>query len=334
MGKGDFSFDEFCRVISEFSSCMDDYPYVVDLKNDKYFISEKALQRFAIPSSLFTDVINTHKKFVDARDCQLLVEDLEKLQTGKKNIHNLEYRWLDKEKRPVWINCRGRVLTDDDGIPEFMIGCINEIGLEARADNISGFLQSIAMRDYIADSDKMSDVGFILRIGVDGFKNISESFGNQYGNIVLKSVADCIRKCTNKNQVVYHIVADEFMILDISRKNKLDSIYELYRNIKRELEMEIEKNNFETVYTISGGIISVKEMENPEYADIMKYSEFALGEAKNMGRNQVYVFEQEDYDLFLRKRKILAQLRKSVGNDFEGFDLVFQPADKASQKFT
>lgn len=331
MGKGDFLFDEFCRVISEFSSCMDDYPYVVDLKNDKYFISEKALQRFAIPSSLFTDVINTHKKFVDARDYQLLVEDLEKLQTGKKNIHNLEYRWLDKEKRPVWINCRGRVLTDDDGIPEFMIGCINEIGLEARADNISGFLQSIAMRDYIADADKMSDVGFILRIGVDGFKNISESFGNQYGNIVLKSVADCIRKCTNKNQVVYHIVADEFMILDISRKNKLDSIYELYRNIKRELEMEIEKNNFEAVYTISGGIISVKEMENPEYADIMKYSEFALGEAKNMGRNQVYVFEQEDYDLFLRKRKILAQLRKSVGNDFEGFDLVFQPIMTAGE---
>ena len=331
MGKGDFSFDEFCGVISEFSSCMDDYPYVVDLKNDKYFISEKALQRFAIPSSLFTDVINTHKKFVDARDYQLLVEDLEKLQTGKKNIHNLEYRWLDKEKRPVWINCRGRVLADDDGIPEFMIGCINEIGLEARADNISGFLQSIAMRDYIADADKMSDVGFILRIGVDGFKNISESFGNQYGNIVLKSVADCIRKCTNKNQVVYHIVADEFMILDISRKNKLDSIYELYRNIKRELEMEIEKNNFEAVYTISGGIISVKEMENPEYADIMKYSEFALGEAKNMGRNQVYVFEQEDYDLFLRKRKILAQLRKSVGNDFEGFDLVFQPIMTAGE---
>ena len=62
------------------------------------------MQRFAIPSSLFTDVINTHKKFVDARDYQLLVEDLEKLQTGKKNIHNLEYRWLDKEKRPVWIN--------------------------------------------------------------------------------------------------------------------------------------------------------------------------------------------------------------------------------------
>ena len=89
MGKSDFSFDEFCRVISEFSSCMDDYPYVIDLKNDKYFISEKALQRFAIPSSLFTDVMNTHKKFVDARDYQLLAEDLEKLQTGKKNIHTL-----------------------------------------------------------------------------------------------------------------------------------------------------------------------------------------------------------------------------------------------------
>ena len=50
------------------------------------------------------------------------------------------------------------------------------------------------MRDYIADADKMSDVGFILRIGVDGFKNISESFGNQYGNIVLKSVCRLYKK--------------------------------------------------------------------------------------------------------------------------------------------
>lgn len=325
MEKNDFSFEQFCRVISEFSSCMDDYPYVIDLKNDKYFISEKALQRFAIPDSRFSDVMNTHKKFVDARDYKVLVEDLEKLRTGRKKLHNLEYRWLDREKHPVWINCRGRVLTDSEGTPEFMIGCINEIGLEARADNTSGFLQSIAMRDYLSDFENLSNVGFILRIGVDGFKNINESFGNQYGDIVLRSVADCIRKCTNKNQVTYHIVADEFMILDVSGENKLDNIYELYRNIKRELEIEIEKNNFEAVYTISGGIISVKEMEHPKYADIMKYSEFALGEAKNRGRNQVYVFEQEDYDLFLRKRRILAELRKSVGNNFEGFDLVFQP---------
>ena len=68
---------------------------------------------------------------------------LKSYRQEKKNIHNLEYRWLDKEKRPVWINCRGRVLADDDGIPEFMIGCINEIGLEARADNISGFYRAL-----------------------------------------------------------------------------------------------------------------------------------------------------------------------------------------------
>lgn len=87
MGKGDFSFDEFCRVISEFSSCMDDYPYVIDLKNDKYFISEKALQRFAIPSSLFTDVMNTHKKFVDARDYQLTLQRILKSYRQEKRIY-------------------------------------------------------------------------------------------------------------------------------------------------------------------------------------------------------------------------------------------------------
>ena len=84
MGKGDFSFDEFCRVISEFSSCMDDYPYVIDLKNDKYFISEKALQRFAIPSSLFTDVMNTHKKFVDAVTISYLQRILKSYRQEKR----------------------------------------------------------------------------------------------------------------------------------------------------------------------------------------------------------------------------------------------------------
>ena len=37
MGKK-YSFDEFCEYVKEYSPCMDDYPYVIDLKEDKYYI--------------------------------------------------------------------------------------------------------------------------------------------------------------------------------------------------------------------------------------------------------------------------------------------------------
>ena len=57
MGKGDFSFDEFCRVISEFSSCMDDYPYVIDLKNDKYFM-QRILKNYRQEKRIYI-ILNT-----------------------------------------------------------------------------------------------------------------------------------------------------------------------------------------------------------------------------------------------------------------------------------
>lgn len=57
----------------------------------------------------------------------------------------------------------------------------------------------------------------------------------------------------------------------------------------------------------------------------MKLSEFALNEAKIRGKNQYYVFEKEDYNAFLRKRRLIHLMRQAVNHDFEGFEAYFQP---------
>lgn len=55
-------------------------------------------------------------------------------------VHNLHYRWLDKEGMPVWINCRGIVIYDQQGKAEYLVGCMNETGNKRRADNVTGLL--------------------------------------------------------------------------------------------------------------------------------------------------------------------------------------------------
>lgn len=44
-----------------------------------------------------------------------------------------------------------------------------------------------------------------------------------------------------------------------------------------------------------------------------------------MGGNGVYFFEKEDYKLFLKKEKIKSALRGAVTNEFEGFEVYYQP---------
>ena len=44
-----------------------------------------------------------------------------------------------------------------------------------------------------------------------------------------------------------------------------------------------------------------------------------------MGKNSFYSFQQEDYNVFLRKEKIIAALRRSIAERYEGFDVYYQP---------
>ena len=73
------SFENYCRMIRDFSSCMNDYLYVYDMVDDSYCISEKALKRFKVPAEIFHNVIETHLTFVYPKDQKLLGQDLEKM---------------------------------------------------------------------------------------------------------------------------------------------------------------------------------------------------------------------------------------------------------------
>lgn len=322
--KKGFTFEEYVEVIKEFSPCMDDYPYFYDIKNDIYYISEKALERFALPSNQFTDVTETHRKFVHEEDIEELVTDLGKMVSGEKDSHNIEYRWIGKDGEPIWINCRGRVIKDENNRPKYMLGCVNEIGLKQKADNVSGLRSIQSVANVLETFCTVASAGYTLHIGIDDFKAINERFGHEYGNFILRGVSQCITDSLLPGQEVYSVVADEFIVVDyfsdVSHEGK-----ELYNTIREKVDKFIEKNRYETVFTISGGILSCSDLGGIEYQEYIKLSQFALSQAKLRGKNQVYFFDINDYDAFIRKSFILSAIREAVGCDFEGFDVYFQP---------
>lgn len=310
-------------LIELFALCMDDYLYIIDLQKNTFKISQAAVDRFMISGNSFDDAVNSFQYFVYKEDCSMIAEDLQCIIEGKEKDHNLYYRWLDKNGMPVWINCRGKVIDDKDGKPHYLIGCVNEIGDTQRADNVSGLLGERELRSYISSHIKDSSSEYLIHIGIDGFNAINGTLGVNYGNFVLKSVADCINSCLSDNQKLYHIVADEYMIIDLESHTK-DDVMLLQKKICKKIEEFIISEKYKVVFTISTGIIYAK-MLLKYYDEYRKIAVFSLKQAKSMGGNGVYFFEKEDYELFLRKEKIKSALRNAVANGFEGFDVYYQP---------
>lgn len=315
--------EQVCTVIDLLNPCIDDHLYVYDFQNDFYYISPHAAEKFPLPGNSFHNVIENHGIFVYPPDIQAVQEDLNLLISGQKDFHNLQYRWIDKKGQPVWINCRGYVVKDS-GIGIYMIGCINEIGGRQKADNVSGLLGESSLQSYLQDFLSAFPSGYLLRLGLDDFKEINEKLGIEYGDMVLRKAAECISECTASGQQLYRVVADEFVVLDFMG-GTIQEAAALYHRIRQSISQFVEENQYEVVFTISGGILNCSDIKETSYSDIMKISEFALNEAKRQGKNRYYTFEQEDYERFLKKKSLTRILRQSVFHDFEGFEAYFQP---------
>lgn len=314
---------QLCSVIKMFDSSADDYLYLYDLDNDYYYMSVHATEKFPLERNEFNNVIEEYRKICYPEDFSMLEQELKGIISGKNNGHNLQYRWIDKELNPVWINCRGVVCKLKDS-SRVLIGCANQIGAKQKADNVSGLLGQTSLEKYIQISSKIFKSGFVLRLGLDDFREINERYGIEYGDKVLKDTAECISGCLKGEQQLYRVVSDEFIIVDYLATG-IDEAKSLYHSIRHAIDRYVESIQYEVMFTVSGGILDLATLEEKTYKNIMRYSEYALNKSKKNGKNQYYVFNYEDYNQFLMIKQLTQSLRKSVADNFKGYELYYQP---------
>jgi diguanylate cyclase (GGDEF)-like protein len=310
-------------IIDLLNPYMDDYIFIFDVTHDNYYISPSAVARFNLPASEFNNVMKTHESFVYPDDFPYFESELTDLLSGKKASYDLLCRWISINNEPVWINCRGTLIVNDNG-DKYLAGCINDIGKQQMADHVSGLLGLANLETLYNKSYPTIKSGYLMRLGLDDFKDINEQLGIEYGNDILKNAAECIKKCLSRHQYLYKGVADEFVIIDLNG-NDVDFATEQYRHIRAAIDGLVIGHHYEAVFTISGGILMSSECSGKSFSDLMKYSEFALNEAKRQGKNRCFVFNNIDYEKFLKKGKLIQIIRTAVNNNYEGFEAYLQP---------
>lgn len=317
---GDLTAEVLLEIIAE---CMDDYLYVLDLQNNKMEISQSALDRFMISETYMRNAKQEIMSAVYEEDRAMFEKHMQAVMDGKEKVHDIHYRWLDKNGLPVWVNCRGVVIDDEDGKPGYLVGCLNETGNQRRADNVTGLLGGMEFCDYLRSQKKPVTTGFLMHIGIDDFAAVNGTHGSNYGDYVLKSVADCMKECLSGNQRLFHLIADQYVIADLDSTSRDDAI-QLKKKIGEKIDEFIISEKYEVVFSASAGVIDASTVAEG-YEECRKKFEFSLKMAKRMGKNNIYFYRQEDYEKFQRNGRIISALRNSIANGCEGFEVYYQP---------
>lgn len=317
---GDLTAEVLLEIIAE---CMDDYLYVLDLQNNKMEISQSALDRFMISETYMRNAKQEIMSAVYEEDRAMFEKHMQAVMDGKEKVHDIHYRWLDKNGLPVWVNCRGVVIDDEDGKPGYLVGCLNETGNQRRADNVTGLLGGMEFCDYLRSQKKPVTTGFLMHIGIDDFAAVNGTHGSNYGDYVLKSVADCMKECLSENQRLYHLIAGQYVIVDLD-STSMDDAIQLKKRIGEKIDEFIISEKYEVVFSVSAGVIDASTVAEG-YEECRKKFEFSLKKAKQMGKNNIYFYRQEDYEKFQRNGRIISALRSSIANGCEGFEVYYQP---------
>ena len=315
---------QITEVFQALNQTSDDYFYILDFMEDSYSICNRAVQRFHLSTDYICPVSTDLREVVVEEDYPVLQKELELLKDGKKNFHDMEYRWYGRDMEIIWIHCRGTVVRGKEGNVRLLVGSITEVGKEEKRDRLTGLYGESRLA---LDAERMllkeDGNGFLMLIGVDDFREINEKYGIDTGNSLLRELTGIIRECMEPGMMLYRLVADEF-VLFCQKEISAERVRGLYENIRENIFRHIEEEDYRNFYTVSAGLLAAP-YPSGTYGELVKYLEFAMSEAKRRGKNGLVEFSKNDYDAYVSRLEIKEELRKSIFNNYEGFTLYYQP---------
>lgn len=159
---------------------------------------------------------------------------------------------------------------------------IGELHAETLTDPLTGLYNRRALKPYHENLPGSAKNVSLILIDIDRFKFINDTKGHDFGDVVLKRVAEHLRKFTDSSDIIFRIGGDEFLILlpdmvleeAVQRGRCLLNTHDLF------------PDDDATNITLSLGISSfTSERTTLEYA--IKMTDIALYQSKQGGRNRL-----------------------------------------------
>ncbi len=308
-------FSKPYRDMLEFQSqSTDDFLYLIDFPHDQAYFFGNIDKDY----SLRDDGKDIHSimdlmKIVHPADHRALGEDFGRIQAGLQAVHNMNYRWITRDGRVVWINCRGNVvLSDEQGLPVLMIGRVSEETLRHLYKPLTGLWNKTKLREDIPDR-LARDSGYLMLVDIDSLAAINLRHGRDYGNRLLREVANLLAEAPGVS-AVYHTEHNNFAtVIDAANTATVEAVFtQLQETLKKKC-------------TLSAGVVPVSHAVFSDVSSLLDAAKLTLNRAKTHTAFRLEFFSMAEINRKFAELTLLDELSRSTQSDFDGFALNYQP---------
>lgn len=185
------------------------------------------------------------------------------------------------------------------------------------------------MEHALANARKAAQVGAVLYIDLDNFKQINDARGHTVGDMLLMQVAQRLTQLQRPGDTVARLGGDEFVVLVHNVASDMESAGRAALLVAEEMRAALEAPyTIDThLYSTTGSIgITLFPKRGEGVEDLLREADTAMYRAKDLGRNRIRFYEaamqadvQERLALEqdLKKAQALGQLAAFVQNQVD-----------------
>lgn len=279
-----------------------------DIQSGKVQLSKRYKEIYGYEENEMSDSPDEWEKHVHPEDKPRVMAAMQAYFDGEAKLFSAEYRVLCKDGSWKWIHDRGMVVNrGTDGKPLRMIGTHiditeriqlqQELERQAHVDYLTG----LSNRRYFLEqaevelnrSQRFPRPLSVFMLDIDHFKSINDTYGHQTGDLVLKTLAATCRTTLRDIDIVGRLGGEEFAIL--LPETGLDKAPEVAERLLKSIaKAKVQpESGIPLTFTVSIGVTTIPLGTPINIDTLLHQADQALYQAKNSGRNQLRVYENE-----------------------------------------
>ena len=296
-----------------------------NIDKEEMYIAEK------ITGYEFNNINNMYQylnAIVYPKDRDLAIQDLEDYLHGHTIFYPSTFRVKTKTGETKWVLIKGKFLENEsikDRILHVLMLNVTGNKLHEGHDTLTNLINDKfflrKLKGAIKTAISQNRRGALVYIDIDNFITINNTYGFQFGNLVIKEFSNLLNSLLDHSCELAKFPGDKFMIMvydfdDISEIEGLcHKIYECF-----ERPLEIMDNQI--YINLSMGVAFFPEDSSDEN-ELLKFCDFAVRQSKLSGKNIYTIFNKEVAESYFRKTIIESEILNAM--DKNEFYLHYQP---------
>ena len=298
------------------------FVYVCDMKYDFSRWSKNAVDTYGLPSEYMYGAGDIWEDFIHPDDRESYHKGIDAVFSGNTSGHDMQYRAKKTNGEYDVCTCRGVVVRDLSGEPDYFVGTIRSHGSQGHIDTLTGLRNQYGFFEDLDSNIKRDASFFVIIVGISKFSEINEVYGYHFGNRVLQLFGRKVFESLYNKGSCYRIDGTKFAI--ITNTLLIDEVQERYNEFRKYFREVFQVDDKRIMLEINCGALTVDHFDidsQTEYACL----NFAYIESKTRHQGDMVVFNNDLNENNRQGIEKLQAIRASIMHGNRGFYLLYQP---------